>query len=68
MAQINIANYLNQTTWTIIIFGSYCYLMKKYFIPVLLEKIVVKNQFTNKTVIKSNQTFDETNFLNKYQF
>jgi len=68
MAQINIANYLNQSTWTIILFGSYCYLMKKYFIPVLLEKIVVKNQFSNKTVIKTAHTFDVTNFLNKYLF
>lgn len=55
MPQLNTLNYLTQTTWTIIIFTIYYYIMKKYIIPIIIEKLYLKNKLnTNKTKKEDN--------------
>lgn len=51
MPQINFYTYLSQTTWLIIIFYLFYYMMKQYLLPAIFENIKLKN--LNKNTIKS---------------
>lgn len=71
MAQINFYTYLSQTTWTIILFFSFYFLMKQYILPFVFENLKIKNKFLalnsekgqNSTVLPKGQ---ELNFLTIY--
>ena len=64
MPQLNIFTYLSQTTWTIIIFTCFFYIMKQELIPSLYEVFYVRNNsFTNTNTesvskIKNKKTYN----------
>jgi len=68
MPQINVYNYLSQTTWTIILFSLYYYNMKQYLIPSIIEKIKVRiNLLTRVNTGNINKNSRVPNlFINKF--
>ena len=62
MPQINFYTYLSQTTWIIILFYLFYYLMKQYILPLVYENIKLKNLTINKTI--ENKQFNSTSSFN----
>ena len=53
MPQINIYTFLSQTSWTIIIFFIFYYIMKQYLLPIIYEQLQLKYKLNNKINIQS---------------
>jgi len=62
MPQINYYTYLSQCTWTIILFYTFYYIMKQYFIPLLFESFFIINS-TNPTTSLQTLNTNPYNFL-----
>ncbi len=67
MPQINIYHFLSQTSWTILLFLFFFYLMKQYILPSLLEVIKLKSYILFNTSPKSNFTLNLP-YFKSYKF
>lgn len=59
MPQLNSHTYLSITTWTIIIFYIFYYIMKQYILPLIYENIKIKKLLGNSNTISSNGTSNQ---------
>lgn len=62
MPQFEIENFLNQLSWTIILFYFYYYIMKTFILPMFLEKSFYKFSLLN---INSKTTISTYTSINK---
>lgn len=54
MPQINFYTYLSQTTWTIILFFIFYFIMKQYFLSLIFENIKLKTFMKSSSASKKS--------------
>jgi len=66
MPQINFYTYLSQTSWTIFLFFFFFFFMKQFILPLLFEKIKIKNLLFSSLASSeaSIKNFKGKNFYN----
>jgi hypothetical protein len=66
MPQINSYTYLSVTTWTIILFFLFYYLMKQYIIPIIYENIKIKSYLNKSTQLSPQTTEADSSNIDYY--